>query len=118
MATWPGVGELCCRYGLQQRGELCLSGKPGAPKFHTAPRHLQGRPGWVHLHRARGPLPVPAGQGNTVQKSVLGPSHQDQKKSLPCIEQDLQGMPAKGVLSWEGERETVLGDLLSGRIRT
>lgn len=35
---------------------------------------------------------------------------------LSGIEQDLQGLPAKGGMSWQGERETVLGHLLPGGI--
>ena len=40
MATRSGVGELRCGHGLEQRGELCISGSEGTEKFHPAPRDL------------------------------------------------------------------------------
>ncbi len=38
-------------------------------------------------------------------------------KGRPSIEQDLQGLPASDNMFGEGQREAVLGNLLSGRIR-
>lgn len=60
---------------------------------------------------------MPTGQGDTFQESFPGQPYQDQKESVPCIEQDMQGLPASGRLFGQGERETVLGHLLSRIIR-
>ena len=59
-----------------------------------------------------------ARRDNSIQKSIPGQPYQDQKEVVPCIEQDLQGLPVTFELSWQGERETIFGDLLSRRIRT
>lgn len=45
---------------------------------------------------------MPTGQGDTFQESVPGQPHQDQKESVPCIENDLQGLCAQVVVSGQG----------------
>ncbi len=59
---------------------------------------------------------MPTGQGDTFQESVPGQPHQDQKESVPCIEQNLQGLYVTAFMSGQGERETFQRHLLQGGI--